>query len=152
MTVILALALVLAQPSTTEMTEVTREFTRIEHRLAETWMEGDCSAWGAMLAPEWSVLHITGAVITKTEALEMCRAPAAPIDAFEVDDISVRFFGNAAVVTGRTKVVIGGAAPGQVTLRFTDVFVRRVGQWQVVALMRQGSASLLRDDLGAMHG
>lgn len=121
MTVILALALVLIQPGTAEMTEVTRELTRIELQLAATWKEGDCSAWGAMLAPDWSVIHITGAVITKIDALRMCKVSTVPIEAFEVDDISVRPFGDAAVVTGRTRVVTGGAAPGQVTLRFTDV-------------------------------
>jgi hypothetical protein len=133
MNLVLALVLALGQPGSTEVTEITRELTRIEQQLAATWKEGDCSEWGAMLAPEWSAVHITGAVITKTEALEMCKAPSVSIDAFEVDEISVRSFGDAAVVTGRTRVVTGGAAPGQVTLRFTDVFVRQAGQWQVVA-------------------
>ena len=133
MTVILALALGLAHAAASEVTEVTRELTQIEQQLASAWKEGDCAAWGAMLAGEWSVIHITGAVITKSEALEMCESPTAPIEAFEIDDISVREFANAAVVTGRTRVVTGGATPGQVTLRFTDVFIRHAGRWQVVA-------------------
>ncbi|HXW08593.1 MAG TPA: nuclear transport factor 2 family protein [Vicinamibacterales bacterium] len=133
MTLILALAVAFAQPAITELAEVTRELTRLEQQLAATWKEGDCSAWGAMLAPEWSVIHITGAVITKPEALQMCKAPAVSIEEFDVDDISVRLFGDAAVVTGRTRVVTGGAPPGEVTLRFTDVFIRRAGRWQVVA-------------------
>lgn len=133
MILILALASAFAQSYTSESAEVARELTRIERQLAATWKEGNCSAWGAMLAPDWSVIHLTGAVITKAEALQMCEAPAVPIDTFEVDDISVRSFGDAAVVTGRTTLVTGGAAPGRVTLRFTDVFIRRGGQWQVVA-------------------
>jgi hypothetical protein len=133
MILILALVLTLTQPDTAELAKITRELTRIEHQLAATWKEGDCSGWGAMLVPEWSVIHLTGTVITKAEALQMCEAPAVPIDAFEVDDISVRAFGDAAVVTGRITVVTGGAAPGRVTLRFTDVFIRRSGQWQAAA-------------------
>jgi hypothetical protein len=130
---ILALALALAQARGSEAPNVTRELTRIEQQLVATWTKGDCSAWSAMLAPDWSVTHITGAVITKAEALELCTSPPAPIDAFEIDDISVRHFDDAAVVTGRTRVVTGGATPGQITLRFTDVFIRRGGRWQVVA-------------------
>ena len=130
---ILALALALAQPGGAEIAEVTRELTRIEERLAATWKEGDCAAWGAMLAPEWSVIHITGTVISKAEALQMCKAQQVPIDALEVDEISVRVFGDAAVVRGRTRVATGGGRPDRVTLRFTDVFIRRSGQWQVVA-------------------
>lgn len=133
MTLMLALALALSQPATTETAEVTRQLTGIEQQLAATWKHGDCSSWGAMVAPEWSVIHITGTLMTKAEALQMCSSPAAPIDAVEIDDIAVRQFGDAAVVTGRTRVITGGAAPGQVVLRFTDVFIRRAGQWQVVA-------------------
>jgi ketosteroid isomerase-like protein len=112
---------------------VTRELEQIERRLAQTWKTGDCTAWGAMIAPEWSVIHITGAVVTKAEALQMCQNPQAPIDAVTIDDLSVRSFGDAAVVTGRTIATSGGANPETVTLRFTDVFIRRNGHWQVVA-------------------
>ena len=133
MVLVLALVLTLAQSNAGSTAEVTRELTRLEQQLAASWQAGDCVAWSAMLAPEWSVIHITGAVVTRAEALEMCRAPAVPIVAFEIDDISVRVFGDAAVVTGRSRVATGGASPGQITLRFTDVFIRRDGRWRVVA-------------------
>ena len=123
-----ALALGQAGPS-----PVVQELERIEQQLAGTWKKADCSAWGAMLAPEWSVIHITGAVITKAEALRMCQAPRPPIELLKVDDLSVRAFENAAVVTGRTTMTTGGANAGTITLRFTDVFIRRAGRWQVVA-------------------
>lgn len=127
----LALMLVLSQQASSAAT--TQELERIEQQLAETWKAGDCSGWGAMLAPDWSVIHITGAVITKVEALKMCNAPRQTGEDYRVDDLSVRAFGDAAVVTGRTRVTTGGANPGTLTLRFTDVFVRRDGRWQVVA-------------------
>jgi ketosteroid isomerase-like protein len=79
------------------------------------------------------VIHITGAVITRAEALEMCKAPRAPIEMLKIDELSVRAFGDAAVVTGRTAMRTGGSKPETVTLRFTDVFIRRAGRWQVVA-------------------
>jgi hypothetical protein len=129
----LTVVLALAQPGVTDIADTTRELTRIEQRLAATWKAGDCTGWGAMLAPEWSVIHITGSVISKAEALQLCRAPTVSIEAFDVDEIAVRSFGDTAVVTGQTRVVTGGAAPGQVSLRFTDVFIRKNGQWQGVA-------------------
>ena len=130
---ILELALVLALSQGGQPSAVTQELERIEQQLAATWKKGDCTAWGSMLAPEWSVIHITGAVITKAEALQMCKAPRAPIETLKVDDLSVRVFGDAAVVTGRTTATTGGAKPATLTLRFTDVFIRRAGRWQVVA-------------------
>ena len=110
-----------------------RELQRIEHQLAATWKAGDCSGWGALLAPEWSVIHITGDVITRAQALDMCNAPRPPAEDYRLDQLSVRAFGDAAVVTGRTTATTGGASPSTLTLRFTDVFVRRAGRWQVVA-------------------
>jgi ketosteroid isomerase-like protein len=63
----------------------------------------------------------------------MRKAPRDGAERVKVDEVVVRVFGEAAVVTGRTVASSGGAKPTTVTLRFTDVFVRRAGHWQVVA-------------------
>ena len=125
-----ALAIVLGGQSDSP---VVRELEKIEHQLAATYQAGDCAAWGAMLAPEWSVTHITAELITKAQALEMCAAARGQIAQAAIDDISVRVFGDGAVVTGRTTFSTSGTNPVAMTLRFTDVFVRRSGRWLVVA-------------------
>jgi hypothetical protein len=117
-----------AQPADSAAT--TRELTEIEARLATTYKARDCDGWGALLAPEWSVIHITGAEITKAEAGRTCKAPDTRIDSLTSDNLVVRAFGDAAVVTGRTTASAGGQT---VVLRFTDVFVRREGKWLAVA-------------------
>lgn len=126
----LALVLTLGHQSPSP---VVRELEQIEQRLAATYQAGDCAAWGAMLAPEWSVTHITAAVISKAEALDTCQSSKGMIQEARIDDLLVRVFGDAAVVTGRTTATTAGANPITVTLRFTDVFVRRSGRWQAVA-------------------
>ena len=134
MTLILVLAVASTLATTqSESGEIARELTTIEQALAASWKAGSCSAWGAMVDAEWSVIHLTGAIITKAEALQMCKAAAVPIEVFEVDELVVRSFGDAAVVTGRSTISTGGATPGRVVLRFTDVFIRRDGRWQIVA-------------------
>ena len=114
-------------------TDVTQELKQIEQTLATAWKTGDCKAWGALVADDWSVTHIDGSIIRKAEALRTCGAPQAKIETFTIDELVVRPFGDAAVVTGRTVLSIGGPHPQTVRLRFTDVFVRRGGRWQVVA-------------------
>jgi ketosteroid isomerase-like protein len=111
----------------------TRELTQIERQLAATYKRGDCDGWAALLAPEWSVTHITGEVITRAQAIETCKSGAIRLESLESDELSVRVFGNAAVVTGRTTASTGGASPATVRLRFTDVFIRQSGKWLVVA-------------------
>jgi uncharacterized protein DUF4440 len=129
-TLALALTLLSGQP-VDSMTK--RDLTEIEGRLATTWKNGDCDGWGAIVAPEWSVTHITGNVMTRADVLTMCRAPESRLETLTSDDLSVRAFGDAAVVTGRTTATTGGPNRQTVILRFTDVFVRRDGRWQVVA-------------------
>jgi hypothetical protein len=114
---------------------VERELKQIVQELAIAWKRGQCDAWGAYIAPEWSVTHISGAVITKPQAMQMCQSQTAeaPLESLTSDELSVRVYGDTAVVTGRTIAKVGGASPQTVTLRFTDVYVRRSGRWQAVA-------------------
>ena len=108
-----------------------RQLEGIEAQLASTWKDHDCVGWGALLADDWTVTHIDAQVITKHQALEMCRT--GPPVTSTVDQLSVRSYGDTAIVTGRTKATVSGAAPQTVTLRFTDVFVWRDGRWIAVA-------------------
>jgi ketosteroid isomerase-like protein len=107
----------------------------IEQQLATAWVKGDREAIGRILAPDWSVIDTTGRVLSKQQVMdEAFGSSDRKVDAMTIDDVKVRTFGEVAVVTGRT------AAAGRhrdtsssVVLRFTDVFARREGRWQVVA-------------------
>lgn len=105
----------------------------IEYRLAAAWTAGDCDAWSALLAPDWCVTHITGEVITREQALAMCRTPQGRAAELRHEDLDVRKFGDAAVVTGQTTATTASEPAETVVLRFTDVFIRRDGEWIVVA-------------------
>jgi ketosteroid isomerase-like protein len=64
----------------------------------------------------------------------MLESEASRIESSALDDIEVRLFGDAAVVTGRNHARgTQSGTPFDVRLRFTDVFLRRSGQWQAVA-------------------
>ena len=125
-----ALALTLTAAQAIDSPATTRELSEIEARLAATYRSGDCDGWGALLATEWSVIHVTGAEITKAAAVHACKSAATKIDSLSSDNLVVRAFGDAAVVTGRTTASAGGQT---VILRFTDVFIRRDGRWLAVA-------------------
>jgi ketosteroid isomerase-like protein len=115
----------------TEDAAAVRQLEAIEKQLALTWKNHDCAGWGALLADDWSVTHIDAMVITKEQALEMCRTGPSVTSA--VDQLAVRSYGDTAIVTGRTQAMVSGPSPQTVVLRFTDVFVRRDGRWIAVA-------------------
>lgn len=120
---------------TDSQSEVVEELRDIEHRLAVAWVEGDRSVLEKILADDWSVIDLTGRILTRGDVLEEAFATKdRKIVSMHIDNLSVRPFGEWAIVTGRTHATgeYQGAA-AEVTLRFTDVFAYRAGNWQVVA-------------------
>lgn len=116
-----------------DATGTVRELHAIERRLAAAWQAGDCDGWAQHLAPDWRVTHVNGEVITREQAIAMCRTPQVAIADMRYDDLEVRVFGDAAVVTGRTTATAAAPRADTFVLRFTDVFIRREGTWKVVA-------------------
>ena len=109
---------------------VVRQLETLEEQLASTWKNRDCAGWGRLLADDWTVTHINAQMITKGQALEMCRT--GPAVTSSVDQIAVRVYGDTAIVTGRTTATAASTPPQTVVLRFTDVAVQRNGRWVVV--------------------
>jgi len=118
-----------------DASEAVETLRRLEERLATAWVEGDRLFIEQILADDWSVTDLTGRVLKKTEVLEEAfGSKDRQVVSMRIDDISVRPFGDWAIVTGRTQAA--GEYQGEVaevTLRFTDVFASRNGRWQVVA-------------------
>jgi hypothetical protein len=74
----------------------------------------------------------SGAVDTKAGYLRSLGASGPyALDSLVPGDLSVRVYGQAAVVTGRLVVKLR-AQPAPYALRFTDVWERRSGRWQLV--------------------
>jgi len=107
----------------------------IEQQLTKLILAGDRDGYSAFLADDWSVINTDGNILTKEQVLrEMFVTGQRQIDAIAVDDVKVRPLGDVAIVTGRT--IASGKLRGAAvtaTLRFTDVFARRDGRWQIVA-------------------
>lgn len=118
-----------------DASEVVELLRHIEERLATAWVEGDRSFIEQTLADDWSVTDLTGRVLKKSEVLEEAfGSKDRQVVSMRIDEISVRPFETWAIVTGRTHAA--GEYQGdvaEVTLRFTDVFAERNGNWQVVA-------------------
>ena len=117
------------------MADAIAELNQIEQRLAGAWVKNDRQAIEGILASDWTVIDITGRPMTKLEVLsEAFDSGDRRVDSMMVDDVRVRMLGEVAVVTGRTTAEGSYRGAGvRVVLRFTDVFVKRDGSWQVIA-------------------
>lgn len=127
----------LTQVGTAETQRTIEEtLAELQQTLARAWVTGDRTTIERVIAPEWTSTGPGGTVTTRAQVLaDVFGSRTHRIHQLEIDDVQVRVFGDAAVVTGRTHGVGTVSGTGyDVHIRFTDVFVRRSGsRWQAVA-------------------
>lgn len=112
-----------------------RRLTEIQQELASAWIARDRANIERLIAPDWAVTHVEGRRLSRAEVFRnMLESDSTRMTSSDVDEVEVRVFGDAAVVTGRTHARgTQWGTPFDVRLRFTDVFIRRDGGWQAVA-------------------
>lgn len=120
-----------------------KNLAELQQTLARAWVGGDRPTIERIIAPDWRSTGPDGRTMDRSDVLaEVFENRRHKILRVEIDDVNVRVFGDAAVVTGRTHGAgeVQGS-PYDVFIRFTDTFVRREGRWQAVA----SHASLLAE-------
>lgn len=111
------------------------ELVQIQQRLMRAWIDRDRPYVESVLASDWTTTDTGGRVLTREEIMRQAfESDDRRVESGAIDDVTVRLFGETAVVTGRT-IAVGTYKGARATarLRFTDVFVKRDGRWQAVA-------------------
>ncbi len=101
---------------------------RIEQEWGDAMVKADVAAFSRCVADEWVLTASDGTRITKPMAQADLKENRLKIESFRLDDVSVRVYGDMAIVFGliteksrfRDKDTSGKR-------RFTDVFVKRDG-------------------------
>ena len=128
-----------SRPSRTEAT-----LMQLERDIGQANIRRDKAFFQRVEADEFIFTDSGGGITTKSEDVASLDKPAGEFKlvSYDVDDMKVSVYGNTAVVTGRVTTVSSGK-DREVTnrSRFTDVFVKRGRQWQIVA----GHSSRIRE-------
>lgn len=108
---------------------------RLENEGREATLKNDLAATERLLADNWINVNPDGSVTTKARLLELLKAGSFTILSIENDEVMVRVFGDAAVVTGRSTTKRAGESGENLTrqVRFTRVYARNKERWQVVS-------------------
>jgi uncharacterized protein (TIGR02246 family) len=111
-----------------------REILDIENRIAESLTKGDTEIVSRVWADDFFYTGVRGEVKGKKEILADFKAGIRKFDWLRFDDVRVQVYGETAVVTGRATTK-GQSAQGEITgeFRYTRIYVKRGGAWQVVA-------------------
>lgn len=129
---LLALSLAGSQPAFAKGAE--DEVMKLEHDWAQDTMKNGAAAVDMYEADDILSTDPGGRVTDKTQDKKDLNSGDLKFQAIDISDLKVRVYGSTAVATGTSTVKgtfkgqdIGGA------YRYTDVWVKRDGKWQVVA-------------------
>ena len=111
------------------------EVERVDHARLDAILKGDFDAVEKFLADDVIRTFSNGAVANKAEYLDRQRSGQRRLTSSVHDDVRVRVYGDAAVITGRStgKLMVDGKEQA-LLVRYTHVYVKQHGQWRMVAL------------------
>jgi ketosteroid isomerase-like protein len=121
-------------PASNTVSSVKDTLIQIEHDWGNAMVKADVDAFSRCVAEDWVLTTSDGSFVTKSIAQADLREGALRIESFRLEDVTVRVYGDAAVVLGlitEKSKLRGKDTSGK--SRFTDVFVKRDGRWQAVA-------------------
>ena len=119
------------------------ELSRLESVWNDAYTRGNVEPLDRLLADDLIVTMSDMATLDKAQSIGLLRSGHLKFPRYETSDIRIRVYKGAAVVTGRlqrTRTVNGNNVDDD--WRFTKVYVRRSGKWQVVAWHASTNARL----------
>lgn len=106
----------------------------LELRWTESYKQRQVDILSSLLADDFVITIEDGSTYSKTGYISHSAQPSVHVAVAEMTDVKVRMHGNAAVITGayHERGESGGKAY-EYHDRFTDVWLKSGGKWQVVA-------------------
>jgi ketosteroid isomerase-like protein len=110
------------------------ELSRLEREKDKAHQQGDTPALARIYADDYMAVTANGGTMFKKEILEFFPGRSV-FESHRSEDISVRVFGETAVVTGllKRKFIKDAKPGGEDSLRYTNIYVNRGGEWKIVA-------------------
>jgi len=107
---------------------------RVQHEWAEARLKGDTSYTRRLEAEDCTIVWPDGRIVNKRGDLQSMTGDIVFTE-FKVDDLQVRLYGDTGIVVGKGTIraqkgkqdLLGGG------FVWTDTFVKRAGEWKVVA-------------------
>jgi ketosteroid isomerase-like protein len=108
---------------------------QLENDMARAWVQRDTQTLEQILADDYTLAGTGDALIGKTEYIAGLDNQEFETDSAIVDELRIRVYGDAAVVTGRAAYKGRSKKRGGYVhrFRFTDTFIRHDGIWKCVA-------------------
>ena len=142
--VLLSVLLVVSMQATVTGTNSNDQstFERLEAEWNRAHVQGDASVLDRLYGGDVVIVVPGMRVMTKSDALGMLQPGRMTFDRYDTSELQVRVYDQMAIVTGRlrrTRVIADKKADDD--WRFTKVYARRAGGWQVVSFHASNTAT-----------
>jgi hypothetical protein len=108
-----------------------KELMETEDKWLEAGVRGDAKMAALLLAEDYQGMTPTGSVEDKAQFIASIRTGSLRADSYHQDERYVRILGETAVSTGRLSLK---QQDGFTQTRYTRVYVRRQGRWQLLVM------------------
>lgn len=109
------------------------DLAKAVHDYDQAQINGDEAELNRLLADDYVLVNSSGATETKPQFISESVGPGNKLDPFTVEQPVEKIWDNGAVMGGVATVSgLSGGSPFKVTLRFSDIWARRNGTWQVI--------------------
>ena len=117
-----------------QRSSVEQEIRRLDDKRIQAQVNADAAALDRIYADDFIGVGPSGTVRTKPQVISDFTSGDLKFQSITTDEVRVRVYGNAAVETGLSTMVgqdKGKAVPRDT--RFTRVWIKQLGHWQLVA-------------------
>lgn len=132
--VLIALAFAIAIPTLAAdavKDKMTEEVLKLAKQFEQAVVANDADAVERFLTDDWTIVDPDGKLIDKARFLSVIRSGDLTHESMDSEDVSVRLYGDTAIVTARTTTKGKYKEQAFTTKeRASDVFVKRDGRWR----------------------
>ncbi len=118
----------------TQSVDLEKQIVELERQRLRAMIDADSDALGSILSDDLTYIHTTTREDSKKSLIESLAGGNLSYKSMDTEDVKVRIYGDAAVVTGSAAIkVSSGGRLLEFSILFTDVYAKQDGRWQMVA-------------------
>ena len=116
---------------------IKEEVRKVDEEGFQAVLKADVDTLNRIYADDVAFTYASGQVVSKAQAVEDIRSGRNKLFQLNHDDIHIRVYGDTVVLTGRSQSTLRccslNAKPSEVHRRFTNVYKKLDGRWQLIA-------------------
>ncbi|HEX5832502.1 MAG TPA: nuclear transport factor 2 family protein [Pyrinomonadaceae bacterium] len=129
------------QGNAQDQNQAEQEVKKVEREWLDAYEKHDSAAMDKIVASDWTGTFPDGTVQTKQNVMQLVRKPrreGMPAPKFYSEEVKARVYGDTVILTGR--IITEWPGGNKQISRYTDTYVKRNGNWQVVASHMSGDS------------